>query len=322
MNAVINPRFKDYHVARHRPGRLGPARDRDRRDRDARPDGACAPSSGQSRPLAGARIAGSLHMTIQTAVLIETLAALGAELRWASCNIFSTQDHAAAAIAAAGIPVFAHKGETLEEYWEFAHRIFDWPGGSHANMILDDGGDATLLLMLGAQAERDATVIAKPANDEEQRCTRRSGDASRHSRAGTPTRLAEITRRHRGNDDGRQAPVPHGRRGTPAVPGHQRQRLGDQVEVRQPLRLPRIAGRRHQARDRRDDRRQDRRSSPATATSARAARSRCAASARHVWITEIDPICALQAAMEGYRVVTMDEACANGATSSSPRPAT
>src|SRR6188472_2381595 len=116
-----------------------------------------------SQPLKGARIAGSLHMTIQTAVLIETLAALGAELRWASCNIFSTQDHAAAAIAAAGIPVFAHKGETLAEYWDFAHRIFEWPAAKHANMILDDGGDATLLLMLGAQAEKDASVISKPA---------------------------------------------------------------------------------------------------------------------------------------------------------------
>src|ERR671910_391627 len=122
---------------------------------------------GAARPLKGARIAGSLHMTIQTAVLIETLVHLGAEVRWASCNIFSTQDHAAAAIAAAGIPVFAHKGESLDEYWEFAHRIFDWPGGKHANMILDDGGDATLLLILGAQAEKDPAVIAKPANEEE-----------------------------------------------------------------------------------------------------------------------------------------------------------
>src|SRR6476659_6144359 len=105
------------------------------------------------QPLRGARIAGSLHMTIQTAVLIETLKALGAEVRWASCNIFSTQDHAAAAIAAAGTPVFAYKGESLAEYWEFTHRIFEWPDGGHSNMILDDGGDATLLLHLGARAE-------------------------------------------------------------------------------------------------------------------------------------------------------------------------
>ena len=107
------------------------------------------------QPLKGARIAGSLHMTIQTAVLIETLVAIGAEVRWASCNIFSTQDHAAAAIAAAGIPVFAYKGENLDEYWEFTHRIFDWHDGGTPNMILDDGGDATLLAYLGAQAERD-----------------------------------------------------------------------------------------------------------------------------------------------------------------------
>src|SRR4030095_3302679 len=121
--------------------------------------------------LRGARIAGSLHMTIQTAVLIETLQALGADVRWASCNIYSTQDHAAAAIAARGTPVFAHKGETLAEYWEYTHRIFEWPlpGGAPGtpNMILDDGGDATLLVHLGAQAETDRSIIAHPANEEE-----------------------------------------------------------------------------------------------------------------------------------------------------------
>ncbi|HET8901218.1 MAG TPA: adenosylhomocysteinase, partial [Holophagaceae bacterium] len=118
-----------------------------------------------TQPLKGARIAGSLHMTIQTAVLIETLKALGAEVRWASCNIYSTQDHAAAAIAKAGIPVFAVKGETLTEYWEYTHRIFDFEGG--ANMILDDGGDATLLLHLGARAEDDPSLLAKPGSEEE-----------------------------------------------------------------------------------------------------------------------------------------------------------
>ena len=121
-----------------------------------------------AQPLRGARIAGSLHMTIQTAVLIETLTALGAQVRWASCNIFSTQDHAAAAIADQGIPVFAHKGETLEEYWEYTHRIMEWPGGGAPNMILDDGGDATLLVTLGARAEQDPAVIANPSSDEEQ----------------------------------------------------------------------------------------------------------------------------------------------------------
>ena len=120
-----------------------------------------------AQPLKGARIAGSLHMTIQTAVLIETLKALGADVRWASCNIFSTQDHAAAAIAASGTPVFAFKGESLKEYWEFTHRIFDWADGGTPNMILDDGGDATLLLHLGARAEKDASLIAKPTSEEE-----------------------------------------------------------------------------------------------------------------------------------------------------------
>ena len=120
------------------------------------------------QPLKGARIAGSLHMTIQTAVLIKTLKALGADIRWATCNIYSTQDHAAAAIAAAKIPVFATKGETLEEYWDYAHRIFEWSDGGGANMILDDGGDATLLLHLGIDAANDASVIEKPNNEEKE----------------------------------------------------------------------------------------------------------------------------------------------------------
>jgi adenosylhomocysteinase len=123
---------------------------------------------GRDKPLTGARIAGSLHMTIQTAVLIETLQALGAQVRWASCNIFSTQDHAAAAIAATGTPVFAIKGESLSEYWEYAHRIFEWEGGGFANLILDDGGDATLLTVLGPKAEADPTVLDDPQNEEEE----------------------------------------------------------------------------------------------------------------------------------------------------------
>ena len=122
----------------------------------------------QAQPLKGARIAGSLHMTIQTAVLIETLVALGAEVRWVSCNIFSTQDHAAAAIAKAGVSVFAHKGETLEEYWDFTDRMMDWPGGQTPNMILDDGGDATMLVLTGAKAEKDPSILAKPGNEEEE----------------------------------------------------------------------------------------------------------------------------------------------------------
>ena len=123
---------------------------------------------GAARPLKGARIAGSLHMTIQTAVLIQTLEALGAEVRWASCNIFSTQDHAAAAIAANGTPVFAVKGETLEEYWDYAHKIFEWADGGYPNLILDDGGDATLLCVLGPKAEKDPSVLDNPTNEEEE----------------------------------------------------------------------------------------------------------------------------------------------------------
>ena len=122
----------------------------------------------QAQPLKGARVAGSLHMTIQTAVLIETLVALGAEVRWVSCNIFSTQDHAAAAIAKAGVSVFAHKGETLEEYWDFTDRMMDWPGGQTPNMILDDGGDATMYILTGAKAETDASILSNPGNEEEE----------------------------------------------------------------------------------------------------------------------------------------------------------
>jgi adenosylhomocysteinase len=124
---------------------------------------------GPEQPLRGARIAGSLHMTIQTAVLIETLAALGADIRWASCNIYSTQDHAAAAVAANGVPVFAVKGESLEEYWDYTHRIFEWADGGSPNLILDDGGDATLLIHLGLRAESgDTGLVSKPTNEEEE----------------------------------------------------------------------------------------------------------------------------------------------------------
>ena len=120
------------------------------------------------KPLKGARVAGCLHMTVQTAVLIETLVALGADVRWSSCNIFSTQDHAAAAIAASGVPVFAKKGETLAEYWEYVDCIFDWPNGSTANLILDDGGDATMYILLGARAEAGEDVLATPSSEEEE----------------------------------------------------------------------------------------------------------------------------------------------------------
>src|SRR6185295_7102987 len=135
------------------------------------------------QPLKGARISGSLHMTIQTAVLIETLQALGAQVRWASCNIFSTQDHATAAIAASGTAVFAWKGESLKEYWDYTHRIFDWPDGGHSNMILDDGGDATLLVHLGSKAEQDASQLSKPTSEEEEALFA----AIRHTLAKDPT---------------------------------------------------------------------------------------------------------------------------------------
>ena len=259
------------------------------------------------QPLKGARITGSLHMTIQTAVLIETLKALGAEVRWASCNIFSTQDHAAAAIAAAGMPVFAYKGESLEEYWEYTHRIFEWPDGGHSNMILDDGGDATLLLHLGARAEDDASLIAKPASEEETRAVRRhQAHAASSTRSGTPSALPRSRASPRRPPPACTACIRCQGRAA-RVPRHQRQRLRHQVQVRQPVRLPRVAGGRHQARHRRDGGRQDRRGRGYGDVGKGSAQALRALSAQ-VWITEIDPICALQAAMEGYRVVTMDYA--------------
>jgi len=203
----------------------------------------------KEQPLNGARIAGSLHMTIQTAVLIETLVALGAEVRWASCNIFSTQDHAAAAIAAEQIPVFAYKGESLAEYWEYTHRIMEWHDGGTPNMILDDGGDATLLVILGSKAEKDPSVIANPTSEEEE-----------YLFAAIKAKLAkdpEFYSRIKANVQGVTEETTTGVHRL--YPGHQRQRFGDEVEIRQPLRLPRIADRRHQARYRRDDRWQDRR---------------------------------------------------------------
>jgi adenosylhomocysteinase len=176
----------------------------------------------KSQPLKGARITGSLHMTIQTAVLIETLTALGAEVRWASCNIFSTQDHAAAAIAAAGIPVFAVKGETLVDYWDYTHRIFEWADGGYSNMILDDGGDATLLLHLGARAEKDIPCSPSPA-------PKKKPSSSPRSRPSWP-RPDLVLRapgadqgRHRRNHHRRASPVPDASARRPQVPGHQRQ---------------------------------------------------------------------------------------------------
>ena len=208
---------------------------------------------GPKKPLKGARIAGSLHMTIQTGVLIETLKALGADVRWASCNIYSTQDHAAAAIAKAGTPVFAIKGESLEEYWDYTHKIFEWGDGGEPNMILDDGGDATLLVHLGARAEKDPVADRQA----DQRGGRSPLQGDRQDQQGQ-ARLVRQARhldqgRHRGDHHGRAPPLQMAKEGKLPVAGHQRQRLGHQVEVRQPLRLPRIAGRRHPPRHRRDD---------------------------------------------------------------------
>lgn len=148
---------------------------------------ACRAEFGEAKPLKGARITGSLHMTIQTAVLIETLVALGAEVRWASCNIFSTQDHAAAAIAASGVPVFAVKGESLEDYWIYTDKIFQWTDGGLSNMILDDGGDATMYILLGARAEAGEDVLSIRIRKKKKSSSRRSRSASRLRRAGSPS---------------------------------------------------------------------------------------------------------------------------------------
>ena len=208
---------------------------------------------GPKKPLKGARVAGSLHMTIQTGVLIETLKALGADVRWASCNIYSTQDHAAAAIAKSGTPVFAVKGESLEEYWDYTHKIFEWGDGGAPNMILDDGGDATLLVHLGIRAEKDPSLVVQA--DQRGRGSPLQGDPQDQQGEARLVRQARRRHqgRHRGDDHGRAPSLHDGEGGQAAVARHQRQRLGDQVEVRQSLRLPRIAGRRHPPRHRRHD---------------------------------------------------------------------
>src|SRR6476659_11285324 len=263
------------------------------------------------QPLRGARIAGSLHMTIQTAVLIETLQALGADVRWASCNIYSTQDHAAAAIAARGTPVFAYKGETLDRYWEFTHRIFEWPGGQAPNMILDDGGDATLLVHLGAQAEQDRSFIAHPTSEEETALF--ASIAKRLDK--TPDFYSKIKREIRGVTEETTTGVKRlyqmhkeGRLAFPAINVNDavtkskfdnlygcRESLVDGIkratDVMVAGKIALVAG-----------------YGDVGKGSAQALRALSA----QVWVTEIDPICALQAAMEGYRVVTMDYAAEFG----------
>ncbi|MCS6802219.1 MAG: adenosylhomocysteinase [Chloroflexota bacterium] len=260
------------------------------------------------KPLRGARIAGSLHMTIQTAVLIETLQALGAEVRWASCNIFSTQDHAAAAIAAAGTPVFAYKGESLDEYWEFTHRIFDFGDGLYANMILDDGGDATLLIHLGAKAERDRSCISHPTNDEEAAlfaAIRRHLDKDPHYYSKRKAAIRGVTEETTTGVKRLYRMHAEGQLGFPAI------NVNDSVTK---SKFDNLYGCRESLIDG-IKRATDVMIAGKIAVvcgygdvgkgSAAALRSLCA----QVWVTEIDPICALQAAMEGYRVVTMDYAC-------------
>jgi adenosylhomocysteinase len=260
------------------------------------------------QPLKGARISGSLHMTIQTAVLIETLKALGAQVRWASCNIFSTQDHAAAAIAATGFAVFAFKGESLEEYWDFTHRIFEWPDGGSTNMILDDGGDATLLLHLGARAEKDASVLANPTSEEE-----------RVLYASIKKRLAEKPGWY-----AKQLASVRGVTEETTTGVHRLYQMHQKGELKMPAinvndsvtksKFDNLYGCRESLVDG-IKRATDVMVAGKVAVvcgygdvgkgSAQALR----ALAAQVWVTEIDPICALQAAMEGYRVVTMDDAC-------------
>ena len=305
MNAVVEPKTDDYVVSD-----LGLA-DWGRKEiaiAETEMPGLMAlrEKYGADKPLKGARVAGSLHMTIQTAVLIETLVELGAEVRWASCNIYSTQDHAAAAIAARGIPVFAFKGETLDEYWEFTHRIFEWDGEG-ANMILDDGGDATLLVNLGAQAEQDPSVLDNPGADEEKAlfaAIRKRLETKKGWYAEVKSKIQGVTeetttgvnRLYRMQEEGTLA--------FPAINVNDsvtkskfdnlygcRESLVDGIKRATDVM---IAGR------------------IAVVAGYGDVGKGCAQSLRGlgatVWVTEIDPICALQAAMEGFRVVTMDEA--------------
>jgi len=259
------------------------------------------------QPLKGARVTGSLHMTIQTAVLIQTREALGAQVRWASCNIYSTQDHAAAAIAAAGTPVFAYKGETLDEYWDYTHRIFEWPDGGYSNMILDDGGDATLLLHLGTRAEKDISVLDHPDSEESICLFNSIKKKLATDKTWYSTRLAQIKGVTEETTTGVHRLYQMHKEGKLAFPAINvndsvtkskfdnlygcRESLVDAIkratDVMIAGKVAVVAG-----------------YGDVGKGSAQALRALSA----QVWVTEIDPICALQAAMEGYRVVTMDYA--------------
>jgi adenosylhomocysteinase len=266
---------------------------------------------GKDKPLKGARIAGSLHMTIQTAVLIETLQALGAEVRWASCNIFSTQDHAAAAIAATGTPVFAVKGETLEEYWDYAHKIFEWHDGGYPNLILDDGGDATLLCVLGPKAEKDPSILNNPTNEEEEALYAvmkrylkdKPGFYSAIAKAITGVSEETTTGVHRLYAMAQKGELPF-----PAI------NVNDSVTK---SKFDNLYGCRESLVD------AIRRATDVMLAGKVAVvlgygdvGKGSAASLRNggarVIVTEIDPICALQAAMEGYEVRTVEEVAGQG----------
>jgi adenosylhomocysteinase len=305
MNAVVKP-SPDYHVADIKLADWGR---KEMKIAETEMPGLMAirEEFAKTQPLKGARITGSLHMTIQTAVLIETLTALGAQVRWASCNIYSTQDHAAAAIAVTGVPVFAYKGENLDEYWDYTHRIFEWADGGYSNMILDDGGDATLLLHLGTRAEIDASILNKPTSEEEI-CLYNSIKKTLVAKPGWYSkRLAAIKGVTEETTTGVHRLYQMHKEGKLAFPAINvndsvtkskfdnlygcRESLVDAIkratDVMIAGKVAVVAG-----------------YGDVGKGSAQALRALSA----QVWVTEIDPICALQAAMEGYRVVTMDYA--------------
>jgi adenosylhomocysteinase len=307
MSAVLKPAaFNDFHVADLSQAEFGR---KEIRIAETEMPGLMAirEEFAASQPLKGARITGSLHMTIQTAVLIETLAALGAQVRWASCNIFSTQDHAAAAIAAAGIPVFAYKGETLDEYWDYTHRIFEWTDGQPSNMILDDGGDATLLLHLGTKAAKDASLLNNPGSEEEvclfnsirKQLAKDPGFYERNLKAVVGVTEETTTGVHRLYQMSEKGELAY--RAINVNDSVTKSKFDNLYGCRESLvdaikratdvmiagKVAVVAG-----------------YGDVGKGSAQALRALSA----QVWVTECDPICALQAAMEGYRVVTMEYA--------------
>jgi len=307
MNAVIKPATKgDFHVADLSLADWGR---KEIRIAETEMPGLMAirEEYAPTQPLRGARITGSLHMTIQTAVLIETLQALGAQVRWASCNIFSTQDHAAAAIAVNGTPVFAYKGESLKEYWDFTHRIFEWSDGGFTNMILDDGGDATLLLHLGTKAEKDLSVLAHPGSEEEEFLFASIKETLKRDPQWYSSRIGKIRGVTEETTTGVKRLYEMAKEGGLAFPAIN---VNDAVTK---SKFDNLYGCRESLVDA-IKRATDVMIAGKVAVvcgygdvgkgSAQALRALSA----QVWVTEVDPICALQAAMEGYRIVTMDYA--------------